>query len=107
MSIKKSSIQQALIEAREIEKSALDNARKALEEELAPKIKQVAIDALKEFEQKAINEDITIKIATDGGETIETPEITNDETPETLGDEHEIADDEISSEESESWIKKE
>jgi hypothetical protein len=99
MSIKKSSIQQALIEAREIEKSALDNARKALEEELAPKIKQVAIDALKELEQESINEDITIKIATDGGETIDTPEITNDETPETLGDEHEITNDEISSEE--------
>jgi len=99
MSIKKSSIQQALIEAREIEKSALDNARKSLEEELAPKIRQVAIDALKEFEQEAINEDITIKIATDGGESIGTPEITNDETLETLGDENEITNDEISSKE--------
>ncbi|HUS49838.1 MAG TPA: hypothetical protein VMZ91_06715, partial [Candidatus Paceibacterota bacterium] len=99
MSIKKSSIQQALIEAREIEKSAIDNAKKALEEELAPKIKQVAIDALKEYEQETINEDVTITIATDGGETIETPEISNDEleTPETLGDENEIADDELSS----------
>ncbi|HUU88792.1 MAG TPA: hypothetical protein VMX17_13705 [Candidatus Glassbacteria bacterium] len=101
MSIKKSSIQQALIEAREIEKSAIDNAKKALEEELAPKIKQVAIDALKEYEQETINEDVTITIATDGGETIETPEISNDEleTPETLGDENEIADDELSSDE--------
>ena len=79
MSIKKSSIQQALIEAREIEKSAIDNAKKALEEELAPKIKQVANDVLKELEKEALKEDITIKISTDGEEVIETPEITNSE----------------------------
>ena len=77
MSIKKSSIQQALIEAREIEKSALDKAKKALEEELAPKIKQVAKEALKELEEETLKEDVTIKISTDGETVIETPEVTN------------------------------
>lgn len=83
MSIKKSSIQQALIEAREIEKSAIDKAKKALEEELSPKIKQVANEALKELEAETLKEDITIKISTDGEEVISAPEVENIENTES------------------------
>jgi hypothetical protein len=80
MSIKKSSIQQALLEAKEIEKFATEKARKAIEEEMAPKIRQVANEALKEFEAQSLNEDITIKISTDGTEGA--PEITGQENTE-------------------------
>ena len=90
--MKKSSLQQALLEAKEIEKSAMDNARKALEEELAPKIKQVANDALKEMEkQNLTEEEITIKISTDGEGHLGEPEVENSE----LSDEEGIEDGDI------------
>ncbi len=101
MSIKKSSIQQAILEAREIEKIATEKARKAIEEEMAPKIKQVANEALREFEAKSLNEgmnleipdgaELTIKMPEDGVEEVssetETPEeIESTEETETTGD---------------------
>lgn len=74
MSIKKSSIQQAILEAREIEQFATEKAKKAIEEEMAPKIRQVANEALKEFENKSINEGMNLEIP-DGAElTIKMPE---------------------------------
>ena len=93
MSIKKSSIQQAILEAREIEKIATEKARKAIEEEMAPKIRQVANEALRELESKSLNEgmnleipdgaELTIKMPEDGTSEIETPEEeTKIETPE-------------------------
>ena len=72
--MKKSSIQQAILEAREIEKIATEHARKAIEEEMAPKIRQVANEALKELESKSINEGMNLEIP-DGAElTIKMPE---------------------------------
>jgi len=102
MSIKKTSIQQAILEAREIEKIATEKARKAIEEEMAPKIRQVANEALKEFENKSLNEGMNLEVP-DGaevsikmpGEDVEevSPEISG-ETSETENDteENEIAD---------------
>lgn len=107
MSIKKSSIQEALIEAREIEKSAIEKAKKILEEELAPKIKEVANQALKDYEQESLKEglnvelpqnaELTIKISSENTPSngdVEIPEITNDIEGE-ISDETEETPEEI------------
>ena len=95
MSIKKSLLQQAILEAKEIEKFATEKARQTLEEEMAPKIRQVANEALKELENKTLNEgmnleipdgaELTIKMPEDGTSEIETPS-------EVTGIENEIPD---------------
>lgn len=102
MSIKKTSIQQAILEAREIEKIATEKARKAIEEEMAPKIRQVANEALRDFENQSLNEgmnlevpdgaEVSIKMPGEGVEEVN-PEI-SDETSETENDteENEITD---------------
>lgn len=93
MSIKKSLIQEAILEAREIEKIATEKARKAIEEEMAPRIKQVANEALKEFEMNSINEGMNLEIP-DGAElTIKMPE------DETGAIENEISDENTETEE--------
>jgi hypothetical protein len=96
MSIKKSSIQQAILEAREIEKFANEKARKSFEEEMAPKIKQVANEALKEFEKNSLSEgmnleipagaELTIKMPEDGTSEIEVPSEEEEKEIETPGD---------------------
>lgn len=73
MSIRKSSIQEAIIEAKEIENSALEKAKKALEEELAPKIKQVANEALRQLEQETLSENMSIEIPANAELTIKMP----------------------------------
>lgn len=102
MSIKKTSIQQAILEAREIEKIATEKARKAIEEEMAPKIRQVANEALRDFENQSLNEgmnlevpdgaEVSIKMPGEGVEEVNS-EI-SDEASETENDteENEIAD---------------
>jgi phage host-nuclease inhibitor protein Gam len=111
MSIKKSSIQQAILEAREIEKIATEKARKAIEEEMAPKIKQVANEALREFEAQTLNEgmnleipdgaELTIKMPEDGVEnnsadseidSTEETEMTGEEPEETTNNEENMSD---------------
>jgi hypothetical protein len=73
MSIRKSSIQEAILQAKEIESSALAKAKKALEEELAPKIKAVANEALKELEKDSLNENMSIEIPDNAELTIKMP----------------------------------
>jgi hypothetical protein len=55
MSIKKSSLQQALIDAKEIEQAAYNSARKALEETLSPRIEQAVKETLMELEKETVD----------------------------------------------------
>lgn len=65
MSIKKSSLQQALLEAKEIEKAAYENAKKILEESIAPKIEEAVKESLKSLssEKETVEEGIEINVA--------------------------------------------
>lgn len=108
MSIKKTSLKQALLEAKEIEQAAYASAKKAMEETLSPKIEQAVKETLMELEREtenAVNEevkieveqgaDINVSVNQDGSTTItagaegsvpepESTEISNtEETPNT------------------------
>lgn len=63
MSIKKSSLQQAFLEAQEIKNGAYENAKKTLEESLTPKIKEIVDEALKDVNETSINEDVKLDVA--------------------------------------------
>jgi len=63
MSIKKSSLQQALIEAKEIERAAYESAKKAMETSLAPKIEEAVKEGLKTLSMQNIEEEIKISVA--------------------------------------------
>lgn len=111
MSIKKSLIQQAILEAKEIEKFATEKARKTLEEEMAPKIKQITNEALREFENNSINEGMNLEIPAGAELTIKMPEGESTEIEnspsEITGIENEISDDNVDSEDSEETINNE
>lgn len=65
MSIEKTSLKKALLEAKEIEKSALENARKILEETISPKIEEVVKETIKEIEKEKLEEGVTLEVAPD------------------------------------------
>ena len=52
MSFNKSSVKDAILEFKDIEKFAIETAKKSIEESMAPKIEQVIIDSIKELEAK-------------------------------------------------------
>ena len=93
---KKSSLQEALIEAKEIEKAAFESAKKALQESFSLKIEEAVKESLKEIEESELNEgvklevdnnaDLTIKVSADGTtiETGEESENFNSETEDNL-----------------------
>ncbi len=58
MSIKKSIIQDVLVDMREIEKFAFESAKKAIEESIAPQIEQAVINSIKELEENSNLEDV-------------------------------------------------
>lgn len=105
MSIRKTSIQEAILQAKEIESAALDKARKALEEELAPKIREVANEALKELEKESLNENMSIEIPDNAELTIKMPngestavdvaDIDNDVTATDVNDVDDVVDADI------------
>lgn len=105
MSIRKTSIQEAILQAKEIESAALDKARKALEEELAPKIREVANEALKELEKESLNENMSIEIPDNAELTIKMPngestavdvaDINNDVTATDVNDVDDVVDADI------------
>lgn len=78
MKIKKNIIQDALVDAREIEKFALETAKKTIEESIAPQIEQAVINSIREIEKEnnaqevesAIEESIKLDIAPDADLTI-------------------------------------
>ena len=86
MSIRKTPLQQAIIEAKEIEKVAYESARKALEETISPKIEQAVKESLMELENQSdiddvadvVEEAVKIEVTTDG-----TISVTNDTSEET------------------------
>lgn len=105
MSIKKTSLKQAIIEAKEIEQAAYVSAKKALEEALAPKIEQAVKETLMELEKEVENEtkvapeqsieegvkievepgaDINVNVNQDGGATITTGAAETPIEPETI-----------------------
>lgn len=61
MSIKKTSLQEALLEAKEIEKAMHQQARQEMEKEFSPKIDAIVKSALQEIESDQINEEIKIE----------------------------------------------
>lgn len=101
MSIEKTSLRNAILEAKEIEKFAADNAKKILEETMSPKLEQVVKDTIKELEKEKLNESMTIAITLSDDKddvvsteiTPEVPEVSdvpNQEAPkdiESFGDE--------------------
>jgi|ERR1035437_414494 hypothetical protein len=100
MEIKKNLIQEAILQAKEIEKFALDKTRQALEEELAPKIKQITNEALKGLEKDTLQESVSIEISK--GEDVNVKVAGETEIPsvENLSNEPEIPNsEEVSSEE--------
>src|SRR3989304_2410609 len=104
MSIKKSLIQQAILEVRDIEKFATEKARKALEEEMAPKIKQITNEALKELENSSLNEGMNLEIPAGAELTIKMPE---GETSEIENSSETEIENEISDDNSEETINNE
>lgn len=85
MSIRKTPLQQAIIEAKEIEKVAYDSARKVLEETISPKIEQAVKESLMELEKEIgkevlpVTEAVKIEVTPEGGITV-----TSDEVAEKL-----------------------
>ena len=66
MSIKKSSLQQAFLEAKEIEKAAYESAKKVLEETLAPQIDKAVRESLNSInveKSETLEEEVNINIA--------------------------------------------
>ena len=82
MSIRKTPLQQAIIEAKEIEKVAYESARKALEETISPKIEQAVKESLMELEKETtapVTEAVKIEVTPEGAITV-----TSDEGAEKL-----------------------
>lgn len=89
---KKTSLQEALIEAKEIEKAAFESAKKVLEESLSSKIEEAVKESLKELENEKVNEgvkleiekgaELKINVSADGTTTVETG---SDASTENLG----------------------
>lgn len=91
MSTNKTSLQKAILEAKEIEKAAFDNAKKVLEESMNPKIEQAVKESLRELENEKVNEglkidvaqgaDLKINVTADGTATVEVGNDSSVETP--------------------------
>lgn len=95
--IKKTSLKEAIIEAKEIEKAATEGAKKILEETLNPKLEQIVAETIKNIEESSLKEDVKIEagssdveISTENGQAVVTVktddsssvESINNETPE-------------------------
>lgn len=93
MAIRKNIIKESIVDLKDIEKFALDSARKALEETMAPQIEEAVINSLKQIqndeeisenvENEKIEEGIKLDIAPDADLTIN---LSSDGAEISLGD---------------------
>lgn len=80
MSFNKRSIKDALVDAKEIEKFAIESAKKTIEESMAPQLEQVLRDTIKEIEasvdndSEIVEEAIKLEIAADADMTVKVDE---------------------------------
>lgn len=74
MSIDKTSLQKALLEAKQIEALAFEKAKQALEESLTPQIDRAVLETIREIEAEGLNENVKIEVAPEAGLNISVAE---------------------------------
>jgi hypothetical protein len=102
----KSSLKKAVLEAKEIEQAAIENAKRMIEESLAPKIDQIVKESIKELEsdESEMNKNESNMINKETKELFETEE-TNPAAPVAPAPVAETPAEEVPSEESEGEVE--